>query len=140
MRALHRGFAACASVAALLTATAVAAEVHAAPPAEEAAVRAPGAGEPEDFGASCQTLVEGSRVTAHCRNPYPRTDRIRLHVECALWWDVDNDSAPVDVGPADYATVSGRCWKRVGAAWITHEPVTDPGPPSAVTPDPAPRP
>ncbi len=128
MRALHRGFAAHASVAALLLGTAVAAEVHAAPaPAEEIAVTVPAAEGPEDFGASCHTVVEGSRVTAHCRNPYPRTDRIRLHVECDPWWDLDADSAPVDVAPADHATVTARCWKDVRAAWVTHEPA-DPAP------------
>ncbi|MEU3607379.1 hypothetical protein AB0E83_18335 [Streptomyces sp. NPDC035033] len=129
MRALHRGFAAHASVAALLLGTAVAAEVHAAPaPAEEITATVPSAGAPEDFGASCHTVVEGTRVTAHCRNTYPRPDRIRLHVECDPWWDVDADSAPVDVLPADHATLTARCWKRVRAAWITHEPAAAPAP------------
>ncbi|MEU2509955.1 hypothetical protein ABZ621_35390 [Streptomyces sp. NPDC007863] len=131
MRALHRGFAAHASVAALLLGTAVAAEVHAAPaPAEEPAVTAPAAAAPEDFGAACHTVVEGTRVTAHCRNPYPRTDRIRLHVECDPWWDLDTDSAPVDVAPADHATLTARCWKEVRSAWVTHEPAAEPVPPS----------
>ncbi|MFB7939654.1 hypothetical protein ACFWIN_13060 [Streptomyces sp. NPDC127049] len=131
MRTLQRGFAAYASVAALLFGTAVAAEVHAAPaPAEEPAVTAPVTDGPEDFGASCHTVVEGSRVTAHCRNPYPRTDRVRLHVECDPWWDLDTDSAPVDVAPADHATITGRCWKDVRSAWVTHEPVAAPSPPA----------
>ncbi|MFF5501513.1 hypothetical protein [Streptomyces roseolus] len=131
MRALHRGFAAHATVAALLLGTAVAAEVHAAPaPAEEPAVTAPAADLPEDFGASCHTVVDGTRVTAHCRNPYPRTDRIRLHVECDPWWDLDTDSAPVDVAPADHATLTARCWKAVRSAWVTHEPAAEPAPPS----------
>ncbi|MFE5793462.1 hypothetical protein ACFQ8C_12940 [Streptomyces sp. NPDC056503] len=129
MRALHRGFAAYASVAALLLGTAVAAEVHAAPaPTEEPALAAPAADEPEEFGASCHTVVEGTRVTAHCRNPYPRTDRVRLHVECDPWWDLDTDSSPVDVAPADYATLTARCWKEVRSAWVTHEPAADPAP------------
>ncbi|MFF6868454.1 hypothetical protein [Streptomyces sp. NPDC012450] len=122
MRVIRQGFGAFASVAVLLTGVALAAEVRAAPaPAEEPAA-APAPGEPENFGASCRTDVEGSRVTAHCQNPYPRTDRVRLHVECAQWWDVDTDSAPVDVGPADYAQLTGRCWKEVRSAWITHQP------------------
>ncbi|MGW0029471.1 hypothetical protein ACWDXD_06480 [Streptomyces sp. NPDC003314] len=127
MRLIRQGFGAFASVAVLLTGVALAAEVRAAPaPAEEPAA-APAAGEPENFGASCRTDVEGSRVTAHCQNPYPRTDRVRLHVECEQWWDVDTDSAPVDVGPADYAQLTGRCWKEVRSAWITHQPA-DPEP------------
>jgi hypothetical protein len=136
MRVISSGFAAFASVAALLAGLAVAAEVRAAPaPAGESAAsvrpgeRAAGkpAGEdPENFGASCRTVVQGSRVTAYCRNPYPVTDRVRLHVECARWWDLDTDSAPVDVAPADYARVTARCWKEVAAAWLTHQPVEPP--------------
>ncbi|WP_395359939.1 hypothetical protein ACHGLA_08230 [Streptomyces sp. YH02] len=132
MRAIRHGFGAFASVAVLLTGIAVAAEVRAAPaPAEEVPVTAPAAEEPENFGASCRTVVQGSTVTAHCQNPYPRTDRIRLHVECERWWDIDSDSAPVEVGPADYGTVTGRCWKEVRSAWITHQPADQ-------APDPAP--
>ncbi|MGW0122802.1 hypothetical protein [Streptomyces sp. NPDC003327] len=148
--AIPRGFAAFASVAVLLTGFAVAAEVRAAPaPAEElpATARAapapvgPPGEEPENFGASCRTVVEGSRVTAHCSNPYPRTDRVRLHVECDRWWDLDIDSAPVDVDPAAHARVTARCWKEVRAAWITHEPVAEPLPPPAAAPaPPAPAP
>ncbi|MFB6634518.1 hypothetical protein ACFCWY_31950 [Streptomyces sp. NPDC056362] len=127
MRAIRRGFGVIASVAVLITGTAVAAELRAAPaPAEDPPATA-AAGDPENFGASCRTVVEGSRVTAHCSNPYPRTDRIRLHVECDRWWDVDSDSAPVEVEPADYAQVTGRCWKEVRSAWITHQPA-DPAP------------
>jgi hypothetical protein len=123
MRAIRHGLGAFVSVAVLLTGIAVAAEVRAAPaPAEELPVTAPAAEEPENFGASCRTVVQGSTVTAHCQNPYPRTDRIRLHVECERWWDIDSDSAPVEVGPADYGTITGRCWKEVRSAWITHQP------------------
>ncbi|MFJ2937849.1 hypothetical protein ACIO8G_34390 [Streptomyces sp. NPDC087219] len=123
MRAIRHGFGAFVSVAVLLTGIAVAAEVRAAPaPAEELPVTAPATEEPENFGASCRTVVQGSTVTAHCQNPYPRTDRIRLHVECERWWDIDSDSAPVEVGPADYGTITGRCWKEVRSAWITHQP------------------
>ncbi|WP_329624222.1 hypothetical protein OG357_30685 [Streptomyces sp. NBC_01255] len=123
MRAIRNGFGAFASVAVLLTGIAVAAEVRAAPaPVEELPAAGPAAEEPETFGASCRTVVQGSRVTAYCQNPYPGTDRVRLHVECERWWDVDTDSAPVDVGPADYAQVTGRCWKEVRSAWVTHQP------------------
>ncbi|MFJ3906690.1 hypothetical protein [Streptomyces sp. NPDC090025] len=122
-----------AALLAGLAGLAVAAEVGAAPapapdatsgavrvePAERATAEKVSA---DDFAASCRTLVQGSTVTAHCQNPYPRTDRIRLHVECARWWDVDTDSAAVEVGPADYAQVTGRCWKEVRSAWLTHEP------------------
>ncbi|MFF1511445.1 hypothetical protein [Streptomyces sp. NPDC058326] len=123
MHAIRNGFGAFASVAVLLTGIAVAAEVRAAPaPVEELPVAAPATEERENFGASCRTVVQGSRVTAHCRNPYPSTDRVRLHVECERWWDVDSDSAPVDVEPAAHAQVTGRCWKEVRAAWVTHQP------------------
>ncbi|MEV6251199.1 hypothetical protein AB0M38_34275 [Streptomyces sp. NPDC051742] len=126
MHAIRNGFGAFASVAVLLTGIAVAAEVRAAPaPAEELPATAPATGEPENFGASCRTVVQGSAVTAHCHNPYPRTDRIRLHVECERWWDVDSDSAPVDVGPADYGRATARCWKEVRAAWVTHQPADE---------------
>ncbi|MCT4354944.1 hypothetical protein M5362_17585 [Streptomyces sp. Je 1-79] len=121
MRAPHRRVAALASAVALLAGLAVAAEVRAAPaPAEEAPV--PTARAPENFGASCRTEIVGSRVVAYCQNPYPTTDRVRLHVECDRWWDVDTDSAPVDVGPTAYAQLTGRCWKEVRSAWLTHQP------------------
>ncbi|MEF9882143.1 hypothetical protein [Streptomyces sp. P9-A4] len=132
MRARGHGFGAFATVVVLITGIALAAEVRAAPaPAEDVPATAPAAVEPEDFGASCRTVVQGSRVTAHCQNPYPRTDRVRLHVECDRWWDVDTDSAPMEVGPADYAQVSGRCWKEVRSAWVTHQPAD-------LAPEPAP--
>ncbi|MFF8605449.1 hypothetical protein ACF06X_05885 [Streptomyces sp. NPDC015346] len=128
MRALPRRAAALASVAALLAGVAVAAEVRAAPapPQDPVAPVAPVAVEPENFGASCRTDVEGSRVTAYCHNPYPGTDRVRLHVECDRWWDVDTDSAPVDVAPTAYVRLYGRCWKEVRSAWLTHEPADAP--------------
>ncbi|MFE5488286.1 hypothetical protein [Streptomyces sp. NPDC056527] len=123
MRAPHRRAAALASAAALLAGLAVAAEVRAAPgPAEDAPLPAV-VRDPENFGASCRTVVEGSRVTAYCHNPYPGTDRVRLHVECDRWWDVDTDSAPVDVEATAYVRLTGRCWKEVRSAWLTHQPV-----------------
>ncbi|MEU8523740.1 hypothetical protein [Streptomyces sp. NBC_01216] len=123
MRALHHRSAALASAAVLFTGIAVAAEVRAAPTPTEDVPTASAPGEhPEDFGASCRTVVQGSRVTAYCHNPYPDTDRVRLHVECARWWDVDTDSAPADVDPTAYVQVTGRCWKEVRTAWVTHQP------------------
>ena len=65
--------------------------------------------------------VSGSHVVAHCHNPYVGTDRVRLHIECARWWDIDTDSAPVDNGPATTVRLTGRCWKEVGAAWVSHQ-------------------
>lgn len=76
--------------------------------------------EREPFGASCRTTVEGSSVAAFCHNPYPGTDRVQLHVECARWWDVDSDSDPAEAGPAGYVRLTGRCWKEVDSAWVSH--------------------
>ncbi|MGW5848825.1 hypothetical protein ACWFQ8_12895 [Streptomyces sp. NPDC055254] len=73
------------------------------------------------FGADCDTVVEGSRVTAYCHNSYPETDLVRLHVECDRWWDVDGDGVAVPVGPAGRAELTGRCWKEVRAAWVSHQ-------------------
>jgi hypothetical protein len=76
---------------------------------------------PELFGAECRTIVEGSRVIAYCHNPYVDTDRVRLHIECARWWDLDTDSAPADAGPAMTVRLTGRCWKEVRSTWISHQ-------------------
>ncbi|WP_461085374.1 hypothetical protein [Streptomyces deserti] len=89
---------------------------HARVPAEERASEEP-------FGAACRIRVTGSRVTAYCHNPYPETDRVSLHVECARWWDLDSDTSPVDAGPAQTVRLTGRCWKEVGSAWISHRRV-----------------
>lgn len=75
--------------------------------------------------ARCDTSVEGSRVTAYCHNPYPRTDRVQLHVECARWWDVDADGEPVDLVPADQVELTARCWMEVRDAWVSHQAVPD---------------
>ncbi|MFF4321743.1 hypothetical protein [Streptomyces sp. NPDC001568] len=72
------------------------------------------------FGADCDTEIEGSQVTAYCHNAYPETDLIRLHVECDRWWDVDGDAAAVALDPAGRIRLSGRCWKEVRSAWVTH--------------------
>ncbi|MFE4540119.1 hypothetical protein ACFRKB_34490 [Streptomyces scopuliridis] len=116
MRPLRRRTSAL-TTAALLT-TGLAVSLTGVPSAGAAASR----GDPDDrFHASCRTAIVGSRATASCHNPYPQTDRIRLHVECARWWDIDADSAPVDVGPAGYAELTDRCWKEIREVWVTHE-------------------
>lgn len=74
----------------------------------------------EPFGAACRIRVIGSHVTVHCHNPYPDTDRVSLHVECARWWDIDSDGAPVAAGPAQTVRLTARCWKEVGSVWISH--------------------
>ncbi|EGX59116.1 hypothetical protein SZN_14371 [Streptomyces zinciresistens K42] len=76
------------------------------------------AGEP--FGAACRIRVAGSQVTADCHNPYPRTDSVTLHVECTRWWDLDSDGTAVKAGPAQTVRLSGRCWKEVESAWVSH--------------------
>ncbi|WTK97545.1 hypothetical protein OG700_31350 [Streptomyces sp. NBC_01508] len=76
--------------------------------------------ERDPFGASCRTTTEGSLVTAFCHNPYPGTDRVQLHIECARWWDVDSDGAPAEAAPAGYVQLTGRCWKEVESAWVSH--------------------
>ncbi|MEU6817631.1 hypothetical protein [Streptomyces sp. NPDC046860] len=76
---------------------------------------------PDRFGASCRTKVDGSEVVAHCHNPYVHPDRVRLHIECARWWDIDTDSAPVAAGPAMTVKLAGRCWKEIRVVWISHQ-------------------
>ncbi|MFG2549142.1 hypothetical protein [Streptomyces sp. NPDC048581] len=79
------------------------------------------AAEPEEpFGAECRIRVTGSQVTAYCHNPYPETDRVSLHVECARWWDLDSDGSSVDAEPAQTVRISARCWKEVGSVWVSH--------------------
>ncbi|MEU7606098.1 hypothetical protein [Streptomyces sp. NPDC041003] len=91
-------------------------EIPAEPPAQPSRPAAR-----ELFGADCDTTIEGSLVTANCHNSYPDTDLLRLHVECDRWWDVDGDGAAVPVGPAGRVELTGRCWKEVRSAWITHQ-------------------
>lgn len=76
---------------------------------------------PRPFGAECRTGVAGAAVVAYCHNPYPETDRVRLHVECDRWWDIDVDTAGVEAGPAQTVRLTGRCWKEVRAAWVSHQ-------------------
>ncbi|GHE10179.1 hypothetical protein [Streptomyces alanosinicus] len=73
------------------------------------------------FGAACRTSVNGSHVVAYCHNPYVDIDRVRLHIECVRWWDIDTDSAPADTGPDMTVRLAGRCWKEVGPVWISHQ-------------------
>ena len=100
-----------AAAAALLIALVsfVAAAPH--PPAQE---------RPRHRKAACNTWVRGSRATASCFNPYPGTDRVQLHVECARWWDPDMDAHPVEVGPAQHVRLAERCWKEIRKAWVSH--------------------
>ncbi|MFD7896165.1 hypothetical protein [Streptomyces sp. NPDC059743] len=80
-------------------------------------------GRPDRFGATCRTKIEGSRATASCHNPYPETDRVRLHVECERWWDIDADSEAVEIAAARYAELAERCWMEIRQVWISHERV-----------------
>ncbi|WP_107422163.1 hypothetical protein [Streptomyces lushanensis] len=131
MRPSHRRTAA-ALVTALLIATgfAVSSELRdvPVPAAADLSVPASGAGReergrPDRFGATCRTKIEGSRATASCHNPYPETDRVRLHVECERWWDIDADSAAVELAAAGYAELAERCWMEIRQVWISHERV-----------------
>ncbi|MFK4103112.1 hypothetical protein ACI2L1_24095 [Streptomyces sp. NPDC019531] len=85
-----------------------------------ARVAAREAAAPEPFGASCFSRVTGSRVIAYCHNPYPRTDGVRLHIECDRWWDLDSDGAQVEAWPAQTVRLTGRCWKEVRSVWVSH--------------------
>ncbi|AQS70293.1 hypothetical protein [Streptomyces pactum] len=86
-----------------------------------ARVPAAGAASGGLFGAECRVRVDASDVTAYCHNPYPETDHVRLHVECARWWDLDGDGPAVVAGPAQTVRLDGRCWKDVQAAWVSHQ-------------------
>ncbi|GHH55124.1 hypothetical protein HNQ79_005676 [Streptomyces candidus] len=95
----------------------------AAPPAASHSPR------PVPFGAFCRTSIERSESVAYCHNPYPETDLVQLHTECRRWWDIDGDSAPVAVGPAETVRLSGRCWKEVSSTWVTHARAPEPADP-----------
>ncbi|MCX4822153.1 hypothetical protein OG883_20135 [Streptomyces sp. NBC_01142] len=77
------------------------------------------------YEADCRTVVDGSRATAYCHNAYPGTDRVRLHIECERWWDVDVDGGPVALAPAGYVQLTDRCWKEIRTAWVSHQPLPD---------------
>ncbi|MFD5126098.1 hypothetical protein [Streptomyces sp. NPDC058385] len=78
---------------------------------------------PEPFGADCRVTVSGSDVTAYCHNPYPATDAVSLHIECDRWWDIDSDGGLVPAEAAETVRLTGRCWKEVSSAWISHAKV-----------------
>ncbi|KUJ68908.1 hypothetical protein ACZ90_16105 [Streptomyces albus subsp. albus] len=117
-----RPAAAAALAVALLTGAAV--TVAVAQPQSTAERTGPGPATPRHRPetAACHTWTTGSRATAGCFNPYPRADRVRLHVECARWWDPDMDGTSVDVAPAQYVELSQRCWKEIRTAWVSHHP------------------
>ncbi|MFF8960879.1 hypothetical protein [Streptomyces sp. NPDC014894] len=79
--------------------------------------------EPRRYEADCRTEIDGSHATAHCHNPNPGVDRVRLHIECERWWDIDVDSAPAEVYPAGEVTLTDRCWKEIRAVWVSHQPL-----------------
>ncbi|MER6094000.1 hypothetical protein [Streptomyces bluensis] len=103
-----------AVVAALLVVLSYEAVPHA-----PAGAQPPAEGDP--FGAECRTNITGSRVVAYCHNAYVDIDRVRLHIECDRWWDIDSDGSPVEVGPARTVRLTGRCWKEVRSAWVSHQ-------------------
>ncbi|GGZ34421.1 hypothetical protein [Streptomyces poonensis] len=76
---------------------------------------------PKPFGAECRTAVDGSRAVAYCHNPHADADRVRLHVECERWWDIDTDGPPAEAGPARTVRLTGRCWQEVRSVWVSHE-------------------
>ncbi|MET7700611.1 MULTISPECIES: hypothetical protein [unclassified Streptomyces] len=76
---------------------------------------------PRPFGSECRTTVTGSHAVAYCHNPYVDSDRVRLHIECDRWWDIDSDSPPVEAGPAATVRLSGRCWKEIRSVWVSHQ-------------------
>ncbi|MFE9775862.1 hypothetical protein ACFYOV_30225 [Streptomyces sp. NPDC005931] len=103
---------------------------EAVPHARVSVAGAPAAdGDADDpFGAECRVRVDGSEVSAYCHNPYPEPDRVSLHVECTRWWDLDTDGAAVEAGPAQTVRLTGRCWKEVRTAWVSHRRADRTGP------------
>ncbi|MFF1925780.1 hypothetical protein ACFVW8_35095 [Streptomyces sp. NPDC058221] len=120
MRGTHRRTRSLLAASAVVAGLLVPVGLYAAGHVGAAGAAAPAAPDPEPSGAECRTAVQGSRVVAYCHNPYPSADRVQLHTECARWWDVDTDSAPVGVGPGRTVRLDDRCWKEVGSAWVTH--------------------
>jgi hypothetical protein len=78
-------------------------------------------GQQARFGADCRTRTQGSQAVAYCHNPYPEPDRVRLHIECARWWDLDSDGTPVEAGAAMTVRLTGRCWKEIRSVWVSHQ-------------------
>ncbi|MFC8129133.1 hypothetical protein [Streptomyces sp. NPDC057302] len=104
----------------LLIALPYGAASHAVSEAKRPRVRVEAA-EPRPFGSECRISVKGSEAVVHCHNPYPETDRVRLHVECEQWWDIDSDGVFVEAGPAETVRLAGRCWKEIRSVWVSHE-------------------
>ncbi len=73
--------------------------------------------------ATCHLAERGSAAVATCHNPDPDVTRVQLHVFCERWWDPATDAEPVTVGPAQWVTLTGRCWKEIRAMWVTQQPV-----------------
>ena len=90
------------------------------PSAEHARDDAGKSADPWPFGSECRVRVAGAHVVAYCHNPYPDTDHVSLHIECAQWWDIDTDTAPAEAGPATTVRLTGRCWEGVRSAWVDH--------------------
>ncbi|MFI5758444.1 hypothetical protein [Streptomyces sp. NPDC051569] len=82
----------------------------------------------ERLHAYCRTKIKGSHATAYCQNPNPEPDRVQLHIECEHWWDIDADSAPVELLPAGYVQLSDRCWKEIRSVWVSHAEPLRPAP------------
>ncbi|MDH2390408.1 hypothetical protein QCN29_16710 [Streptomyces sp. HNM0663] len=127
MRTTWRSASILATVTVLLWATPTVSQPHrrtsqpTAQPTSRAAEAQPTAPRPV-YQAECRLAVEGSRATAYCHNPYPQADLVRLHIECDRWWDIDVDTAPVELGAAGYAQLTSRCWKEIHSAWVSHQP------------------
>jgi hypothetical protein len=77
-------------------------------------------GKPAGTSAECRTGTDGSQAVVYCHNPYPEPDQVRLHIECARWWDIDSDAAPVTAEPAMTVRLTGRCWKEIRSVWVSH--------------------
>lgn len=90
------------------------------PPSVAEATARPAVRAERPFGAECRIRQHGSHIIAQCHNPYPETDRVALHIECRQWWDIDTDSARVAAGPAMTVRLTGRCWRDIASAWVTH--------------------
>ena len=87
-----------------------------------ASTAAPAAGRSPAADTQCYIRIQGSAATATCHNPDPDQVRMRLHIRCARWWDPSVDSAPSTVGPAQTVVLTDRCWKEIGAVWVTLAP------------------
>jgi hypothetical protein len=83
------------------------------------ATAAQGVSADEGTGTTCHLAQGAASAVATCHNPDPTTGHVQLHVACARWWDPPTDSATVTVDPAQWVTVSGRCWKEIRTAWVT---------------------